>query len=628
MCGICGEYMPVGSSQESRVQAMVSSLAHRGPDDSGVWRSSGAQVGLGHTRLSILDLSPLGHQPMHSACGRYSIAFNGEIYNHLELREELAEYPFRSMSDTETILAAISRWGVVESLNRFVGMFSIALWDEAQKKLFLTIDRLGIKPLYYGKVNGGWIFGSELKALKSHSEFNPSIDRNVLGLFFRHNYIPAPHCIYTDCWKLEPGQLAVVDEDGLRLETWWDIQSIWEEGTRNPYSGSEDQAVEELETLLKDAVSLRMLSDVPLGAFLSGGIDSSTVVALMQAQASHPVKTFSIGFHETDFNEAGYAAAVAGHLKTDHTELFVTPEDLLGIVPEIPAMWDEPFADSSQIPTAILCQLTREHVTVALSGDGGDELFSGYERYRWTEGVWKHLSMVPMPLRRVASVAGKRLPNGVFNLLGSRGQKFRWRLDALGMSEFENLYRYFTSHFKVPETIVPGCREPSSPMTGPSVVNDERRQWMSLYDILGYLPGDILTKVDRASMAVALEARVPILDHRIVEFSAKVPTAMKVRDGQSKWLLRKVLDKYIPRELFDRPKMGFGVPIERWMRKELREWCEDLLSPSSLKRQGYINAALVEKMWREYTAGETNWNYYLWDVLMFQAWMEKWEATV
>ena len=625
MCGVAGIFSPQGGVREELVASMAGKLAHRGPDDFGTWASFDTCVGLGHTRLSILDLSPLGHQPMLSACGRYAIAFNGEIYNHLQLREELPGCSFRSTSDTETILAAVSAWGFEKALQRFVGMFGIALWDGQDKRLFLAVDRLGIKPMYYARLSGQWLFGSELKALKAHHEYGPSIDRDVLGLYFRHNYIPAPHCIYHNTWKLEPGQMAVLDKDGLSLSKWWDVKAIWESGVENPFGGSDAEAVDKLEALLRDAVSLRMISDVPLGAFLSGGIDSSTVVALMQELSQTPVRTFSIGFHETAYNEAGYAAGVAKHLGTDHTELFVTPDDLLSIVPSIPVMWDEPFADSSQIPTAILCKMTRGYVTVALSGDGGDELFSGYERYFWTANIWKHLNKVPGPVRGLASVVGRRLPDKAFDLLGSRGQKFRWRLDALGVRDFEELYRYFTSHFKQPEAFVLGCQEPETPMSVTRVLNGAHREWMSLFDLLGYLPGDILTKVDRASMGVALEARVPILDHRVVEFAARVPMSMKVRNGSTKWLLRQVLDRHVPHELTDRPKMGFGVPIEQWMRNELREWCDDLLSPSVIRSQGYLDADLVERMWREYLAGETNWNYYLWDILMFQAWLENWE---
>lgn len=599
---------------------MTDSLIHRGPDDSGVWVDVDSGVGLGHRRLSILDLSPLGRQPMHSHCGRFVLAYNGEVYNHLELRKELAAYPFRSTSDTETILAAIAEWGVDAALNRFTGMFAISLWDKQTRKLFLVRDRMGIKPLYYGMTEDkDWVFGSELKALQAHPRFSPSIDRNALISYFRHNYISAPHTIFEDTWKVEPGQMVILGEDGVEKKTWWNVEEVWKAGCENPGQMSVSEATDALEELLLDAVKIRMLSDVPLGAFLSGGIDSSTVVALMQAHSSLPVRTFSIGFHEADYNEAGHAEAVAKHLGTNHTELYVTPQDLLDVVPNISQYWDEPFADSSQIPTYVLSALAREHVTVSLSGDGGDELFCGYDRYFLTNRVNNALSKIPWFLKKVGAGLGKATPGICYQLLGSLGHRTRLRLDVLGTDSLAELYRYLISHFKDPGSFVLGGEEllPSS-VSNLSVP----WAWMSLHDLRNYLPDDILTKVDRASMAVSLEARVPLLDHRVVEFAAAVPTSMKVRNGQGKWLLKEVLYRHVPKALVDRPKVGFGVPIHEWLRADLREWCEDMLAPDRMRRQGYIDADYVQKIWREHVRGKRDWSYCLWEVLMFQSWLE------
>jgi asparagine synthase (glutamine-hydrolysing) len=629
MCGIAGLYSGCGRGPESLdqiVRTMTDTLHHRGPDDSDVWVDGSACVALGHKRLSILDLSPLGRQPMHSACGRFVIVYNGEVYNHRDIRRDLPDYPFKSSSDTETILSAIGAWGVESAIKRFVGMFAFALWDKEMRKLFLVRDRLGIKPLFYGmREDGGWVFGSELKALRAYPAPLPSIDRNALALYFRHNYIPAPYSIYQDTWKVEPGQMIVLGTGDIQKKKWWNVEDIWRSGFESPWEMGDSEATDALESLLSDAVGLRMLADVPLGAFLSGGIDSSTVVALMQAQSSRPVKTFSIGFHEAAYNEAQHAKVVAGHLGTDHTELYVTPKDLLDVVPLIPQYWDEPFADSSQIPTYILSKLTREHVTVSLSGDGGDELFSGYERYFHAQN-WDKIATIPLPVRNCMKHILKAAPASLFKMLGAIGPKIRWRLDLLSMKDFQEFYRYMLSHFKHPADFVLGAEEWVTPLTASCSLLPDRFAHMAMRDLQMYLPDDILTKVDRASMAVSLEARVPLIDHRVVEFAARTPMSAKVRGGQGKWLLRQVLYRHVPQEIVDRPKMGFGVPVEQWMRGELREWCEDLLSPETIRRQGYVDASMVGRMWHEYLDGETNWNYYLWDVLMLQAWLAEWEA--
>lgn len=626
MCGVAGCYGVAWRAEEELdawVESMTSALKHRGPDGAGRWVDGESGIGLGHSRLSILELSRLGAQPMHSYCGRYAISYNGEVYNHQELRKDLGGYSFKSDSDTETILAAISAWGLEAALERFIGMFAIALWDKKERSLTLVRDRMGIKPLFYGRVgNKGWVFGSELKALKAHPDYEASIDRHSLALYFRHNYVPAPYCIHKKTWKVEPGQLVVFRDGEISKRKWWNIDKVWRSGFDAPLQMSDSEAVDALEKLISDSVRRRMLSDVPLGAFLSGGIDSSTVVALMQAQAMQPIKTYSIGFHEKEYNEAQHAKAVAACLGTDHTELYVTQQDLLDVVPMIPEFWDEPFADSSQIPTYILSKLTREHVTVSLSGDGGDELFSGYQRYFCTSN-WDRIAAIPLSVRICLKKIFSLIPHSAFEVFGQMGPKLKWRLDLLGMRGFQEFYRFQLSHFKHPENLVLGGWEYPTALTDSRPMLPDRLAHMALKDLQMYLPDDILTKVDRASMAVALEARVPLLDHNVVEFAAKVPKHMKVRGGKGKYLLRKVLHRYVPESLVERPKMGFGAPIGQWMRYELRDWCESLLDEGSIRGQGYLNASVVRRMWKQYLNGNDGWQYYLWDVLMYQAWLER-----
>lgn len=643
MCGICGIYAPGradGAEALAPLAAMNASLAHRGPDDAGLWTAPDAGLGLGHRRLSILDLSPLGRQPMVSASGRYVLCFNGEVYNHLRLRAELEPlgHRFRGGSDTETMLAAIEQWRLEGALARFNGMFAFALWDAAERRLTLVRDRLGVKPLYVGDLSGGGlVFGSELKALRAHPGFDPELDRDALGLFFRHNYIPAPHCVYAHARKLLPGEMLSFGPGARGLvhgvsTRYWDADAVWRAGFAEPFAGSEDEALDGLERLLSDAVSLRMLSDVPLGTFLSGGIDSSLVTALMQRQSARPVRSFSIGFEEAAFNEAPHARAVAAHLGCQHTELTATARDLLDIAPDVPRIWDEPFADSSQIPTLLLCRLTRGHVTVALSGDGGDELFSGYERYPWTLRVFGLLSALPGPLRPLLLALGRALdqslPRRAWALAGPLGPKLRWRLDALGVDGFEPLYRHFVSLLKRPEALVPGARDREYPGRNPAPLGSTaaaRRAWMSLADILGYLPDDILTKVDRASMSVALETRNPLLDYRVVELAARLPMALKVAGPLTgpggKAPLRRLLYRHVPRELVDRPKMGFGVPLAAWLRGDLAPWARDLLSPALLRRQGLLDADFAQALWHDFESGEDTRCHALWSILMFQSWL-------
>jgi asparagine synthase (glutamine-hydrolysing) len=643
------------------VARMTATLEHRGPDDAGLWTDPMDSVALGHRRLSILDLSSAGHQPMVSRGGRYVIAFNGEIYNHLALREELdggahsIEHPlfdpdpaplintgggWRGHSDTETLLAAIEAFGVGETLKRCVGMFALALWDRRDKLLYLARDRLGEKPLYYGWQGDTLLFGSELKALARHPAFRAEIDREALALMLRFKYIPAPRSIYQGIRKLPPGTFLAlgVHRHEAQPVAYWTVKDAALRGQLQPFTGNEADATEALDGLLRQAVAGQMLADVPLGAFLSGGYDSSVVAALMQVQSSQPVKTFTIGFNESDYNEAEHAKAVARHLGTDHTELYVTPEEAMAVIPRLPALYDEPFADPSQIPTFLVAQLARRQITVSLSGDGGDELFGGYNRYFWAMGFWRSMRFVPPPLRRTVSRLLTLVPPHAWNTLirglgfmlppalryASPGDKVHKIAHFLGARRPDAIYFDLLSDWKEPARLVRGVREPATvvtdPLQWPELRDFENR--MMYLDTVSYLPDDILVKVDRAAMGVSLETRVPLLDHRVVEFAWTLPLAMKIREGQGKWLLRQVLYRYVPKELVDRPKMGFGVPIDAWLRGPLKAWAEALIDPQRLKAEGYLSPALVREKWQQHQSGRRNWSYYLWDVLMFQAWLE------
>lgn len=644
MCGITGFWDTSGQISTDKMQWIVrqmsDTLLHRGPDDGGTWVDVEVGIALGHRRLSILDLSPEGHQPMHSASGRYVIVFNGEIYNFVELRQELKSlgHHFRGHSDTEVMLASFSQWGLNQAVQRFNGMFAFALWDRQEQVLYLGRDRLGEKPLYYGCIDQTFFFGSELKALKAHPRFQAEINRDALALFFRHNCIPAPYSIYQGIYKLPPGTVLTWKEDGnLTPVPYWSAKEVAELGVAQPFVGSESEAVARLEALLQEAVSLRMVADVPLGAFLSGGIDSSTVVALMQAQSSQPVKTFSIGFYEEAYNEAKDAKAVAEYLGCDHTELYVTPEDAIAVIPKLPTLYDEPFSDSSQIPTFLVSQLAKQHVTVSLSGDGGDELFGGYNRYFWGRSIWGKIGWMPQNLRQVAAYALTSLSPQTWNQLftgfgavlppvlrqRNPGDKLHKLAEILAVDSPDTMYKGLVSHCKEPESLVLGSLEPSTTLT-------DRKKWarlpdftqrMMFLDTVTYLPDDILTKVDRASMGVSLEARVPLLDHRLVEFAWQLPLDMKIRNEQGKWLLRQVLYKYVPQKLIERPKMGFGIPIDDWLRGPLRDWAEALLDEKRLREEGFFDPQPIREQWTEHLSGERNWQYYLWDVLMFQAWL-------
>jgi asparagine synthase (glutamine-hydrolysing) len=644
MCGITGFVDLSASTPREQllesVRHMSACIVHRGPDDSGEWADERSGVALGFRRLSILDLSPAGHQPMISASGRYVIIFNGEVYNFEQIRSELvsanAAPDFRGHSDTEVLLAAIEAWGVESAVRKFVGMFAFALWDREERELVLGRDRVGVKPLYYGVAGGTLLFGSELKPLRRHPRFDATLDRDALALYMRHNCIPAPHSVYRGIRKLEPG--TIVKMRGGKVgepQAYWSAREVAIRGVASPFAGSDAEAESTLDSLLRESVGLRMIADVPLGVFLSGGIDSSVVAAMMQASSSTPVKTFTIGFREDAFNEADHARQIARHLGTDHTELYVTPQETLDVIPRLPSIYDEPFADSSQIPTLLVSQLARRHVTVSLSGDGGDELFGGYNRYLVAARIWRAAERLPATMRRMSAAAMRGVSPAVWDALvgllpgtvrggitGDRIHKFAGVIDSRTVDE---VYWRLVSHWERPADVVRGATEPatvvsdSAASTGLADAIDR----MMYRDLVTYLADDILVKVDRASMAVSLEAREPLLDHRLIEFAWTLPRRLKIRDGEGKWLLRRVLERYVPARYFDRPKMGFGVPLDRWLRGPLREWAEDLLAARELESHGLLDAEPVRRAWQEHLSGRRNWQYQLWDVLMLQAWLRE-----
>lgn len=654
MCGFAGYLSAtIPNNAVDLLQRMGDSIAHRGPDDSGFWCDDEAGIGLSHRRLSIVDLSPAGHQPMLSGSGRYVIAFNGEIYNHLILRAELGEsfphllssgaYPvWRGHSDTETLLAGFDAWGIETTIKKSIGMFAFAVWDRQTRQLTLGRDRIGEKPLYYGWQGQGeqavFLFGSELKALRVHPAFDNSINRSALSLQLQYNYIPAPYSIYHGIAKLRQGCLLKVSLAQPEPKEWqyWLGFQVALSGAAQSFTNSTEQAVDELEILLKDAIQQQMTADVPLGAFLSGGIDSSTVVALMQAQSSRPIKTFAIGFHEEGYNEAVYAKKVAQHLGTEHTELYVTAKQAMAVIPRLSGLYDEPFSDSSQIPTFLVSQLAKQHVTVALSGDAGDELFCGYNRYLMTAKLWRKIALLPISLRRLLVKGITRVSadhwNGLMHLLAlskskrsvNLGEKLHKGVGALTSNTIDELYTYFITHWFDSVSVVigasslPTLASEASGLTGLGAI--ER---MMALDSMTYLPDDILVKVDRAAMAVSLETRVPFLDHRVVEFAWQLPRSLKLRNGQSKWALRQVLYRHVPKELIERPKMGFGVPIGDWLRHDLRDWAEALLDETRLRNEGFFHSATIRQKWQQHLSGQRNWQYHLWDVLMFQAWLEE-----
>ncbi len=639
MCGFAGFLSAAGLDRGSGAvaQRMADRVAHRGPDDSGVWLDPEGGLALAHRRLSIIDLSPAGAQPMRSASGRYVIAFNGEIYDHLALRREVGSHDWRGHSDTETLLAAIERWGVPSALRRCAGMFAFALWDVAERTLTLARDRLGEKPCYYAWFANALVFGSELKALRAHPGFTGEVDRGVLALYLRHGYVPSPYAIYRGVAKLPPGTI-LTSKPGAggvaEPEPYWSLREVAERGLAEPWSGDATEATDELERLLGKAISGQRVADVPLGAFLSGGIDSSVVVALMQAQSAERVRTFTMGFTASVYDESEDARAVARHLGTEHTELLVTPDDALEALQRIPAVYDEPFGDASAIPTMLLAQLARQHVTVSLSGDGGDELFAGYGRYHRVERVWRRVERLPRGLRGAAAallgmvpaealgrVLARLRPGGLAHLTPQRLRALRATLRADGVM---TPYREVMSLWAEPTSMLEGrVREPPSVLTEPRLQlgHGGAIDRMAYADAVSYLPDDVLVKVDRAAMAVSLETRVPMLDHDVVSFAWSLPQDMKSRGGRWKWLLRQLLARHVPDDLVDRPKMGFGVPMDGWLRGPLREWGEDLLAAERLAAEGYLRPAPIRKVWEAHQSGSADWQYHLWPVLAFQAWL-------
>ncbi|HLF99935.1 MAG TPA: asparagine synthase (glutamine-hydrolyzing) [Acidimicrobiia bacterium] len=645
MCGIAGfldaTHALTDDAARALALAMSSTLRHRGPDDEGVWVDTEVGLGLAQRRLAIVDLSPLGHQPMVSADGRHVLNFNGEAYNHEELRGELQRegVAFRGASDTEVFVEAVARWGLGPALDRTDGMFAFAVWDREERSLRLVRDRVGEKPLYYAWVGRTLVFGSELKALRAFPGFSPAIDRTALDAFLRYSYIPAPRTIYEGVSKLLPGSILDVAADGTAGEprSYWSFADVAESGCRSPLDIGDADAVDVVEEALRKSVGLRMLADVPVGAFLSGGLDSSTIVALMQAQSGGTAKTFTIGFDDSDYDETAHAAAVARHLGTDHTELRATPQDALDLIPTLATTYDEPFADSSQLPTMLVAALTRRHVTVGLSGDAGDELFGGYVRHGVLDRLWRRQAKVPKVVRRMAagtlsavrpstwdrgagvarSIARGRVP-------AHAGEKAHKLARVLRAPDLDAAYDALAATW--PDSVPsPGGseRRASPPRLSDLPVCLDVTERVMLRDATSYLPDDILTKVDRASMAVSLEARVPMLDHRLIELVWRLPRAVRFRPGETKWILRAILARHVPTEITDRPKMGFAVPVAEWLRGPLRTWADDLLAPGAMRAAGYLDPEPVATVWRQHLEGSRDHASALWSVLMFQAWLQE-----
>lgn len=638
MCGIVGAIGLRSRLDSHQTASILGALKHRGPDDCGAWFDDSGASMLGQTRLSIVDLSEAGHQPMHSPSGRFVLVFNGEIYNHAELRAALGNLQWRGHSDTETLLAWLERRGVQATLQAAVGMFAFALWDRERRTLTLARDRFGEKPLYYGYVGGAFAFASELKAIRALPGFQGEIDRDAVALFLRYNVIPAEHCVYRGLAKLRPGTwIEVSGEMVARQEmpacrVYWSAVDAARRGIAEPWVPESDEAaIDAVEGALATSIAGQMVADVPVGAFLSGGIDSSTIVALMQRQSPRPVRTFSIGFSESGYDEAQAAKAVAAHLGTDHTELYVTPRDAMALIPRLPAIYDEPFADSSQIPTYLVAAMARRDVTVSLSGDAGDELFGGYTRYAMAARTWRRLERLPMLVRRGAASGIRALSPGQWQRLASAlparysvpliGDKLHKAAGVLDSESGQTLYRRLVSHWS-PDIVMRDAREPTTSEQAWPALSSLVEEMMAL-DAVTYLPDDILVKVDRAAMAVSLETRIPMLDHRVFELAWRLPMHYKIRGRESKWVIRQVLYRYVPRSLIDRPKMGFGVPIGDWLRGPLRDWAEALLDTKRLDAEGFFRPDAVRQKWSEHLSGVRNWQYHLWDVLMFQAWLDE-----
>lgn len=652
MCGIVGFISgdQISNKEEAIniVSLMSEKVKNRGPDDEGYWIDEKVGIVLAHRRLSVQDLSQAGHQPMISQSGRYVIIFNGEIYNHFELRTQVEatdeeskvnkhnKFIWKGHSDTETILMCFERWGIDETLIKLHGMFAFAVWDRKLNELNLCRDKIGEKPLYYGWQNETFLFASELKAIKCHPKFDARIDRGALTLLMRHNYIPCPYSIYTDIYKLEPGCIAKLQLNNkvISKKYYWSLESIAIDKSVNRFNGSAEDSVIELENLLTGAISSQMISDVPVGAFLSGGIDSSLVASIMQGLSSKPIRTFTIGYNNPSFNEAEYAKIIAQHLGTEHNELYVDNDDIKNVIPLLPTLFCEPFGDSSQVPAYLVSRLAKNNVSVTLSGDAGDELFCGYGRYSFTEKLSNYVLPIPLKIRK--ALAKTLLNTNIKNwdyigeligynnnnrYLGDRIHKGACLLNSANLIE---LYRGVVSCTNTPSELIINGYEPSTQF------NDSKSQFinlnsvekMMLLDILTYLPDDNLVKLDRAAMGVSLEGRVPFLNHKIIEFALSLPLEYKRNNGIAKWPLRQILKKYIPNELFERPKMGFSMPLNDWLRGSLREWAEGLLLGSNLRTQGYFNSNLVANLWSQHINGQRNWGGVLWNILMFQAWLD------
>ena len=650
MCGICGFYSGVKSTNYNTIAKMSLAISHRGPDGSGSWLDKNSSMVLGHQRLSILDLSEAGSQPMQSSSSRFVITFNGEIYNHLQLRNEIEESNsnliWRGHSDTETLLESIELWGVEVALQKIDGMFAFGLWDKKKRSLMLVRDRIGEKPLYYGwqgdGVNKAFLFGSELKALKAHPEFKGEINRDAIALQFRHNYIPAPYSIYKNIFKLLPGHYLILSENDLnnhifkKSKAYWSLAKCAINGNSNHLILNEKDIETDFEKNLKLSIKKQMISDVPLGAFLSGGVDSSTVVALMQCQSDDPIKTFTIGFNESDYDEANYAKKIAKHLRTNHTELYISPKEAMDVIPKLPNIYDEPFSDSSQVPTFLISQLAKQNVKVALTGDGGDELFCGYNRYLLSKKFWNLLNLMPLSTRKILSrliqsispqkwnKISKILPI-FFSKYANFGDKMHKGANVLKAKTIDHLYYMLTSHWQNPTEVVLESQEGGTFLTEfkPCLDGLNSQEQMMVLDFLSYLPDDILAKVDRAAMSLSLETRTPFLDHKLIEYVWKIPHSYKIRKGKGKWILRQILNKYVPPSLTERPKMGFGVPIDSWLRGSLRDWAENLLDEKKLMQEGYLNAKLIKNKWNQHLSGKMNWHHHIWNILMFQSWMDQ-----
>lgn len=640
MCGIAGLWQAGASPCLAEVAGrMAEQLAHRGPDDAGVWRDDAAGLALSHRRLSIIDLSPAGYQPMISPCERYALVFNGEIYNHQELRAKLdregGAFEWRGHSDTETLLAALRFWGVDAALGQLNGMFAFALWDRKEQSLFLVRDRMGEKPLYYGSNNGAFLFASELKAFSAYPQWRADIDPQAVGLYLRHRCIPAPWSIYRGIYKVPPAHYVVIREQGRNFDgphCYWNLR---EAPVEDNAFADDRTLIDELDRLLRDSVRQRMIADVPLGAFLSGGVDSSTIVALMQAQSTERVRTFSIGFREDRFDEARHARAIADHLGTEHAECYVEAQDALDLIPDLPRIWDEPFSDPAQVPTYIVSRLAREHVKVSLTGDGGDEMFLGYAHHHMALQFHRLSRHLPYPARLLAGALLGRLPIGGINRLGrrlrgslrheARGDRLHKLADMLRGRDGREFYERIITLWGWPDAIGVNVElERGRPHSrhAARLTDQELARVMTLIELGSQLPNQYLVKTDRASMANGLEVRVPLIDHRIAEFSARLPLRSKYRSGQGKWLLRQVLHRYVPRSLVDRPKQGFILPIEHWLRGPLRDWAESLLDERRLDDEGFFNPRLIRDIWDSHLCGHSRQQQYLWTILMFQAWLE------